>query len=692
VATLREFMRRTRGARSALPEFFGRWNEMMTGDAQPAGLLDFPGPLARELVQWLDDIALAPAAITRYAAISATVAGRPGYFPEGVEVAVAHPPPHRAATPGARFDHFFTVSRLDAPKRVGLIVEAMRKVKTDLPLIVGGTGPEEARIRSLAAGDPRIRLVGFQGDAEVAELYRNALAVPFAPFEEDYGLIAVEAMQCARAVITTKDSGGPCELVDDGVNGFVCEPTAAALAAAMQRLADDPALAEAMGAKALERAARVTWSAVADTLLAEPRRAALAPRHGPRRKLLLASTFPIFPPRHGGQSRIFHLYRALAPEFETVVVSLCPAAQPAFDGEIAPGLREVRVPMSLEHQRRDRRMQAEIGTPVTDVAMLELHTLTPQLHEALVREAEGACAAVASHPYLYPALEGLGLPIWYEAHNLELHLKTQLFKELPRGKELIEAVRKVEQASVSAAELILCSSKDDADELVKLFGADRDIIVDVPNGTDAQRIPFTAPGERAALKQHLGFGDTPMVFFMGSGHWPNIEAVKRIFEFAAKLPQMVFAVVGNVCYAFDPRLMPGNMLFVGEVDEVTRNLCLQVSDVALNPMEHGSGTNLKMLDFFAAGLPVITTDRGSRGLRLDGEAQCLVRAIEDFPRAIEEVLGDGADAAARRATAARELVEREFDWGAIARRVKPRLMESADRARTAFIDKEIAHG
>ncbi len=173
----------------------------------------------------------------------------------------------------------------------------------------------------------------------------------------------------------------------------------------------------------------------------------------------------------------------------------------------------------------------------------------------------------------------------------------------------------------------------------------------------------------------------PLAFFMGSGHWPNIEAVKRNFDFAQELPDVAFVIIGSVCYAFDPRLKPQNVLFIGEVDEITRNLCLQACDVALNPMEHGSGTNLKMLDYFAAGVPVVTTDQGSRGLRLSGETGCLVREIEDFPAAILDTLGAGAEAAARRAEIARALVDSHFDWNAIAARIKPRLLEAGDRTR-----------
>ena len=50
-------------------------------------------------------------------------------------------------------------------------------------------------------------------------------AVCFPPFQEDYGFVTVEAFASRKAVVTCRDSGGPAELVVDGVNGFVCEPT-----------------------------------------------------------------------------------------------------------------------------------------------------------------------------------------------------------------------------------------------------------------------------------------------------------------------------------------------------------------------------------------------------------------------------------------------------------------------------------
>ena len=63
------------------------------------------------------------------------------------------------------------------------------------------------------ADDPRIQFLGFVRDRDVATHYQHALAVPFLPYDEDYGLITVEAMSAGKPVMTTTDAGGVNEFV-----------------------------------------------------------------------------------------------------------------------------------------------------------------------------------------------------------------------------------------------------------------------------------------------------------------------------------------------------------------------------------------------------------------------------------------------------------------------------------------------
>ena len=85
--------------------------------------------------------------------------------------------------------------------------------------------------------------LGTVDDDQLIQLYKDALAVVYPPFDEDFGYVTLEAFLSRKPVITCTDSGGPNEFVVDGVNGFVCEPAPAALAAAINRLADDRRLA-----------------------------------------------------------------------------------------------------------------------------------------------------------------------------------------------------------------------------------------------------------------------------------------------------------------------------------------------------------------------------------------------------------------------------------------------------------------
>ena len=76
-------------------------------------------------------------------------------------------------------------------------------------------------------------------------------------------------MISAKPLIVTTDSGGPLEFVENGINGLVTEPTAEALADAMDQLWDARPAAVRLGKAGLDRytAARITWPDVVQSLL-----------------------------------------------------------------------------------------------------------------------------------------------------------------------------------------------------------------------------------------------------------------------------------------------------------------------------------------------------------------------------------------------------------------------------------------
>ncbi len=185
-----------------------------------------------------------------------------------------HPPPlapHLRA--GAFGDYVLSVGRLELTKRVDLIVRAMAHTPSHVKLVVAGEGPLRAGLEALAAEigvDDRVTFTGRVDDRQLVDLYAGARGVVFPPFDEDYGYITLEAFLARKPVITTIDAGGPLEFVQDGVNGFITEPDAQAIGAAIARLDADARLAGRLGDAGYERASTITWDRVVDCLVDGP--------------------------------------------------------------------------------------------------------------------------------------------------------------------------------------------------------------------------------------------------------------------------------------------------------------------------------------------------------------------------------------------------------------------------------------
>jgi glycosyltransferase involved in cell wall biosynthesis len=130
--------------------------------------------------------------------------------------------------------------------------------------------PEATLRRALRDRESRglespVTFLGRISQDALLEECRTALCVVCPAFDEDYGLTCLEAMACGKPVVACHDGGGYVELIDDGVDGFLVEPNAPAIAAAISRLRDIE-LARAMGAKGREKARAYTWDRAIDQL------------------------------------------------------------------------------------------------------------------------------------------------------------------------------------------------------------------------------------------------------------------------------------------------------------------------------------------------------------------------------------------------------------------------------------------
>jgi len=162
------------------------------------------------------------------------------------------------------------VARLEPLKRIDLVIRAIAHVSSPVRLVIVGDGSLRMELQRETAAlnlGHRVAFAGSLWGDPVADLYAGALGVVYAPFDEDYGYVTLEAFLAAKPVVTTTDAGGPLEFVRDGANGLVCEPEGTSLAAAIDRLAGDRSLAERLGRAGRHVAETITWDGVIEQLL-----------------------------------------------------------------------------------------------------------------------------------------------------------------------------------------------------------------------------------------------------------------------------------------------------------------------------------------------------------------------------------------------------------------------------------------
>jgi glycosyltransferase involved in cell wall biosynthesis len=206
--------------------------------------------------------------------ISGNVADRLRRF-NGVEGEVLYPPPKldRLYHSGDFGDYIFSIGRLDPLKRFDLLIRAMKHTETPVRCRIAGTGPERETLQNLIDRlglTARVELLGWVENKDVIEHYANCLGVYYAPYDEDYGYVTVEAFKAAKPMISTSDAGGVLEFVEDGVNGFIgSSESPKEIGARIDLLFRDREKARAMGLAGQGRVREVTWDRVIEKLTGE---------------------------------------------------------------------------------------------------------------------------------------------------------------------------------------------------------------------------------------------------------------------------------------------------------------------------------------------------------------------------------------------------------------------------------------
>jgi glycosyltransferase involved in cell wall biosynthesis len=245
-------------------------------------------------------------------------------------------------------------------------------------------------------------------------------------------------------------------------------------------------------------------------------------------------------------------------------------------------------------------------------------------------------------------------PIAYHAHNVEYLLRRER-----NGRAVAAITRRAEGYLLTRARHSFAVSPVDQGHFLRLYGTLPDLL---PNAVDCDDFAAVTPEAASQTRDRYGLAGDVILFMGLYAYPPNKEAVDFLVfsvmpEVLSKHPQAKLLVTGGVVPYQRPWLInPG---FLPHAD---LRAAIKSCRAGVAPVFGGSGTRLKILEYMAGGLPVVTTRKGAEGLPLAEERHVLfAERPSEFAAAILRLL-DSAELGKHLASGAAALVREQFDW------------------------------
>lgn len=215
-------------------------------------------------------------------------------------------------------------------------------------------------------------------------------------------------------------------------------------------------------------------------------------------------------------------------------------------------------------------------------------------------------------------------PVYYSSHNVE----TRRFKNLRNnifGEYSYNEVERIAESTINKSFGIICTTANEKKYYSNNFSKNNLILA--PNGTNKNVSKYKNKENTHSIKDKYNVKNKFVGLFIGSDYEPNINACSRIIKMCEKyLDQSIHIfAVGSVGDKISDT--PDNFETTGFVDDLDPYLAM--ADFALNPIKEGAGSNTKVFDYFAKGIPTISTEFGLRGIQSENISGNIALEAED---------------------------------------------------------------
>lgn len=349
------------------------------------------------------------------------------------------------------------------------------------------------------------------------------------------------------------------------------------------------------------------------------------------KKLLFVSAIQIYPAESGGQLRSSSLCEAFSGlGFEVTIYSFTGRKQDYLKLK-SSGYQSIQ--KSIKEYTNRSWVYAffqwfcyRFGLPPLWITILN-KIYIPGTLKQLQKSAD---FTIIDFPFLYPVRDTQKKPFYLNTHNAEF--------ELVQSDSLLRKwVRTIEKKAMATSDRVLFCNDRDLSTFTKLIPQITSKSSIVPNGVNPKHFQRN-PSTRLKVRQFLGIESDQKVFlFTGSQYSPNKEAFSYLENFVHhhqdKLSQfnIVILVAGTVCLETQNNK---NFKVLGRVENMKDYFA--AADFGLNPILLGSGTNVKMIEFLAARLPILSTQFGARGLFFEDKKSILFFERDHLLDAIEQ--------------------------------------------------------
>ena len=231
----------------------------------------------------------------------------------------------------------------------------------------------------------------------------------------------------------------------------------------------------------------------------------------------------------------------------------------------------------------------------------------------------------------------LHIPVIVVQHNIEYQ---RIKDTMLINQKRINSIKKIELALCDLADHVVTCSKKEQDILIN-DGICKSKITVIPHGIDILKYK-NARKNNKSLKNDLKINSNEkVVIFHGTLDYPpNRNAVlllenKIIYQLKQMGIKVVALIVGNNPPHKIGRF--GDFIYTGGVEKLEDYI--KLADVAVVPLLEGGGTRIKILEYFAACIPVISTSKGAEGLLVENNKHLIIADNwNDFVNSILYVL------------------------------------------------------